>query len=53
MMTMAFVGTMDDRYVPLYLRQNANELTGERSIIMVKPLDRAAVESDDWIDRYT
>mmetsp|Transcript_2880 Transcript_2880/g.8670 ORF Transcript_2880/g.8670 Transcript_2880/m.8670 type:complete len:412 (-) Transcript_2880:41-1276(-) len=39
-------------YVPLYLRQNANELTGERSIIMVKPLARAAVESEDWIERY-
>lgn len=39
------------RYVPLYLRQNTNELTGERSIIMVKPLARAEVESEDWIDR--
>ena len=41
-----------DRYVPLYLRQNANELTGERSVVMVKPLTTAAVTSEDWIDPY-
>ena len=31
-------------YQPLYLRQTPNELTGEHSIVMLRPLDGAAVD---------
>lgn len=50
-------------YLPIYLRQTANELTGEHSCIMIKSLNTAEIQlpeelkikatSDDWVQAYT
>ncbi|CAH8440187.1 unnamed protein product [Schistosoma turkestanicum] len=41
-------------YVPVYLRQNMNELTGEFTCIMVKPLKHQSVSSRsaEWLRNY-
>lgn len=46
-------------YVPVYLRQTANELTGEHSCIMLKELDAAAaaapsetLDRPSWLYQY-
>eukprot|EP00127_Corallochytrium_limacisporum_P006349 Clim_evm60s225 gene=Clim_evmTU60s225 len=39
-------------YVPVYLRQTANELTGEHTCIMLKGLDGASVEDRHWHHGY-
>eukprot|EP00041_Stephanoeca_diplocostata_P033631 m.1116422 g.1116422 ORF g.1116422 m.1116422 type:complete len:1015 (+) comp24376_c0_seq2:198-3242(+) len=43
-------------FLPLYLRQNINDLTGERSTIMIKPLGGKnggiVSNQDDWVDKY-
>lgn len=42
----------------IYLRQTANELTGEHSCLMIKPLKNAEVAlpdglGQDWLSAYT
>ena len=42
---------------PLYVRQTANELTGEHSCLMIKPMPTAEVElpgglGADWLEGY-
>jgi N-acetyltransferase 10 len=42
---------------PLYVRQTANELTGEHSCLMIKPMQTAEVElpgglGADWLEGY-
>lgn len=42
-------------YVPVYLRQTANDLTGEHSCVMVKPLRSQSGEGEgngDWIGAF-
>lgn len=43
---------------PIYLRQTSNELTGEHSCLMIKPLKNLEVElpdglGSDWLSAYT
>jgi N-acetyltransferase 10 len=43
---------------PVYLRQTANELTGEYSCLMIKPMTNSEVElpgglGHDWLTAYT
>jgi len=44
---------------PIYLRQTANELTGEYSCLMIKPMDVHSEISlpgglgSDWLSNYT
>ncbi|EDO49259.1 predicted protein [Nematostella vectensis] len=41
-------------FVPVYLRQTANDLTGEHSCIMLRILGEIdAEQSDDWLKAYT
>ncbi|KAI9783462.1 MAG: killer toxin resistant protein [Peltula sp. TS41687] len=37
-------------FLPVYLRQTANELTGEHSCVMLRRLD--TVDSDSWLDAF-
>ncbi|CAH8470315.1 unnamed protein product [Schistosoma curassoni] len=41
-------------YIPVYLRQNMNELTGEFTCIMVKPFKHQSVSSQsaEWLQNY-
>ncbi|CAH1104051.1 unnamed protein product [Psylliodes chrysocephalus] len=39
-------------YVPVYLRQTTNDLTGEHSCIMLNVLNSDVIKSDDWIAAY-
>ena len=43
---------------PIYLRQTANELTGEYSCLMIKPMENQEVQlpgglGADWLSSYT
>jgi len=41
--------------VPIYLRQTANELTGEHTCVMIKPINVDQVESIEeqtWVSSY-
>jgi N-acetyltransferase 10 len=43
--------------VPIYLRQTANELTGEHTCVMVKPINCAqnevhSIEEETWVSSY-
>eukprot|EP00731_Ephydatia_muelleri_P006069 Em0003g317a len=40
-------------YLPVYLRQTENELTGEHSAIMLKALASSSSGSSDWLKAYT
>jgi N-acetyltransferase 10 len=39
-------------FVPLYLRQTANELTGEHTCVMLNTLNSQDVGQDDWLDAF-
>lgn len=39
-------------YVPVYLRQTTNDLTGEHSCIMIHILNTELVKEDDWLGAY-
>ncbi|KAG5892783.1 hypothetical protein JTB14_032659 [Gonioctena quinquepunctata] len=39
-------------YVPVYLRQTTNDLTGEHSCIMLNVLNVEEVKEDDWLAAY-
>ncbi|BDA49001.1 RNA cytidine acetyltransferase [Coccomyxa sp. Obi] len=39
-------------YSPVYLRQNASDITGEHTVIMLRALQSAEVESGDWLDPF-
>lgn len=39
-------------YVPLYLRQTANDLTGEHSCVMLKSLGSSVAESENWLTAF-
>jgi N-acetyltransferase 10 len=39
-------------YVPLYLRQTANDLTGEHSCVMLKSLGSNVAESENWLTAF-
>jgi len=57
----------DNKFVPLYIRQTLNELTGEHTCVMVKPIQGAvegdieipkhlaqfATEEDSWLTGYS
>ncbi|XP_055705720.1 RNA cytidine acetyltransferase isoform X2 [Phlebotomus papatasi] len=40
------------RFVPVYLSQKENDLTGEHSCIMISPLATNKTASDSWISAY-
>ncbi|XP_059612359.1 RNA cytidine acetyltransferase isoform X2 [Phlebotomus argentipes] len=40
------------RFVPVYLSQKENDLTGEHSCIMISPLAVGKTSSDTWISAY-
>lgn len=40
------------RFVPVYLSQKENDLTGEHSCIMISPLSTDKTASDSWISAY-
>lgn len=43
-------------YTPVYLRQTQNELTGEHTCIMLKPLPRSTADflpDEGWLDSYS
>uniref|UniRef100_A0A1B0D2E7 RNA cytidine acetyltransferase n=1 Tax=Phlebotomus papatasi TaxID=29031 RepID=A0A1B0D2E7_PHLPP len=40
------------RFVPVYLSQKENDLTGEHSCIMISPLATDKTASDSWISAY-
>ncbi|CAH1973721.1 unnamed protein product [Acanthoscelides obtectus] len=39
-------------YVPVYLRQTTNDLTGEHSCIMLNVLNIEEIKEDDWLAAY-
>nr|ASF90282.1 hypothetical protein SPAR01368 [Bartheletia paradoxa] len=39
-------------YTPLYVRQTANDLTGEHTCVMIKALDSQVAESDGWLSEF-
>ncbi|KAJ9113821.1 hypothetical protein QFC19_000014 [Naganishia cerealis] len=39
-------------YVPMYVRQTANDLTGEHTCVMLKKLFGEAAGSDDWLHAF-
>ena len=39
-------------YVPMYVRQTANDLTGEHTCVMLKKLFGDAAGSDDWLHAF-
>lgn len=39
-------------YLPVYLRQTPNELTGEHSCIVLKELNLVVKKSDSWLFQY-
>lgn len=39
-------------FVPLYLRQTANDLTGEHSCVMLKALGGVAKEEEGWLEAF-
>jgi N-acetyltransferase 10 len=39
-------------YLPVYLRQTPNELTGEHSCIVLKELNLVEKKSDSWLFQY-
>ena len=39
-------------YLPVYLRQTPNELTGEHSCIVLKELNSVEKKSDSWLFQY-
>ncbi|TIB36930.1 hypothetical protein E3P84_00581 [Wallemia ichthyophaga] len=39
-------------YVPLYIRQTANELTGEHSCLMIRGLNSNADETSGWLSAF-
>eukprot|EP00164_Ancoracysta_twista_P013589 GFYU01021760.1.p1 GENE.GFYU01021760.1~~GFYU01021760.1.p1 ORF type:complete len:465 (+),score=162.21 GFYU01021760.1:31-1425(+) len=45
-----------NKFVPVYLRQTANELTGEHTCIMISPLSAedlpVAAERSDWLEAF-
>lgn len=41
-----------NKFVPLYLRQTANELTGEHTCLMVRPINHDTVELPDQMKKY-
>nr|CAI5852036.1 unnamed protein product [Callosobruchus analis] len=40
------------RYVPVYLRQTTNDLTGEHSCIMLNVLNIEEIKEEDWLAAY-
>lgn len=42
------------KYVPVYLSQKENDLTGEHSCIMISPISKSLekLETNDWINQY-
>ncbi|KAL1397317.1 hypothetical protein pipiens_009865 [Culex pipiens pipiens] len=42
------------KYIPVYLSQKENDLTGEHSCIMISPISHSIekVETDDWLNQY-
>uniref|UniRef100_A0A6T6YLF8 RNA cytidine acetyltransferase n=1 Tax=Amorphochlora amoebiformis TaxID=1561963 RepID=A0A6T6YLF8_9EUKA len=43
-------------FTPVYIRQTANELTGEHTCIMIRPLERSSAEimpSEGWLDNFS
>lgn len=41
-----------NRFVPLYLRQTANELTGEHTCLMLRPINAGTVALPEAIQKY-
>lgn len=39
-------------YVPLYLRQTTQEITGEHSCVMLKSLGTNVAESENWLTAF-
>ncbi|EIE18893.1 hypothetical protein COCSUDRAFT_45039 [Coccomyxa subellipsoidea C-169] len=40
-------------YGPVYLRQNASDITGEHTVIMLRPLRTPEVSQHDWMDSFS
>ncbi|EDS32039.1 polycomb protein l(1) [Culex quinquefasciatus] len=42
------------KYIPVYLSQKENDLTGEHSCIMISPISHSVekVETNDWLNQY-
>uniref|UniRef100_A0A8D8PD19 RNA cytidine acetyltransferase n=2 Tax=Culex pipiens TaxID=7175 RepID=A0A8D8PD19_CULPI len=42
------------KYIPVYLSQKENDLTGEHSCIMISPISHSIekVETNDWLNQY-
>jgi tRNA(Met) C34 N-acetyltransferase TmcA len=40
------------RYVPLYMRQTANDLTGEHTCVMVRGLNSSSESELEWIEEF-
>lgn len=39
-------------YLPVYIRQTKSEITGEFTIIMIKPLSKSKIKNKKWIESY-
>ncbi len=39
-------------YVPLYIRQTSNDLTGEHTCVMLKTLDSTVAGSQQWLSAF-
>ncbi|KAK9918544.1 hypothetical protein WJX75_004887 [Coccomyxa subellipsoidea] len=40
-------------YGPVYLRQNASDITGEHTVIMLRPLQTPEVTQRDWMESFS
>jgi hypothetical protein len=40
-------------YVPLYMRQTTNELTGEHSCVMLRGLNKNREETAEWLSAFS